>query len=119
MALRWSKVRENDGDGASGEGPGLRGDQRFVIRSGVYFLPASAAHPPSPPHRWDQYSVSTECPEERRVSQSALTELKAKAENLSSRGQPLRNEADVDAGQSASKKRSADNLVWAAEIVIQ
>lgn len=46
VALRWSKVRENDGHGASGEGPSLRGDQWSVIRSGVYFLPASA-NPPS------------------------------------------------------------------------
>lgn len=54
------------------------------------------ARPPSPPHRWDQYSVSTKYPQERGVSQSALTELKA-----SSCGQRLRKEADVEAGQSA------------------
>lgn len=44
-ALRGSKVSDKDGDGASGEGLGLRGDQHCVIRTGVYFFSASALLP--------------------------------------------------------------------------
>lgn len=74
-ALRGLKVSEEDGDGASGEGEGLRGDQRCVIPSAVYFFSASALLPSSPPHHLDQYSEAWRT---NVRSRSALTELGAR-----------------------------------------
>lgn len=63
----------------SREGLGLRGDQCFVIWSGVYFFSAPVLLPSSPPHHPDQYSASTKVWKKayEHVSQSTLTELKA------------------------------------------
>lgn len=75
------KVTKNDGERAreSKEGLGLRGDQCFVIWSGVYFFSAPVLLPSSPPHHLDQYSASTKVWKKayEHVSQSTLTELKA------------------------------------------
>ncbi len=73
------KVMKNDGERESREGLGLRGDQCFVIWSGVYFFSAQVLFPSSPPHLPDRYSASTKVLEKayEYVSQSTLTELKA------------------------------------------
>lgn len=73
------KVTKNDGERESREGRGLRGDQCFVIWSGVYFFSAPVLLPSSPPHLPDRYSASTKVWEKahEHVSQSTLTVLKA------------------------------------------
>lgn len=87
---------------AGGKGPGLRGDQRFVIGSGVYSLPAWAPHPPSLPHRRDRYSVSTEVWRQNAEIRPAGVSV-------------CGTMADVE----AAKNGHADALVRAAEIVIK
>lgn len=74
-----AKVRRDDGESESRQGLGLRGDQCFVIWSGVYFFSAPVLLPSSPPHLPDRYSASTKVWEKacERVSQSTLTQLKA------------------------------------------
>lgn len=57
----------------------LRGDQCFVIWSGVYFFSAQVLLPSSPLCLLDRYSASTKVLEKacEHVSQSTLTQLKA------------------------------------------
>jgi len=75
---RNAKGHKNDREKESREGPGLQGDQCFVIWSGVYFFSAQVLLPSSPPQPLDQYSASTKVWEKayEHVSQSTLAELK-------------------------------------------
>lgn len=90
------------------------------VISGLSFVPVFTfsqhllTHPSSPPHRWDQYSVSTEV-RGRRASLSMLTKLEPTAE-IRPAAVSVRGRKQM---QNLYQKRRRDSLVWAAEIVIK